>query len=203
MSSPGGQTSGMTGHQRGLGRAGVDKVGHPADLPPGLPRDDPGGRATRGSPPVASRAAPGPPRDRATPGRRDTPRLPARKIIRSRQPAERHHDLHHAATHGPARDNTMTKTGKGITTEPHHTRQRRSRSTPGPLLGRRTSGSIEKLWRSSQSIPPGQYPCLPRPPQVAKCGADELACKPDPVHRAPCGVPAGGHPSRPAGAGRL
>ena len=33
--------------------------------------------------------------------------------------------------------------------------------------------------------------------------ADELACKPDPVHRAPCGVPAGGHPSRPAVAGRL
>src|SRR5918997_4501287 len=34
-------------------------------------------------------------------------------------------------------------------------------------------------------------------------GADELACKPDPVHRAPYGVPAGGHPSRPAVAGRL
>lgn len=34
-------------------------------------------------------------------------------------------------------------------------------------------------------------------------GADELACKPDPVHRAPCGAPAGGHPSRPAVAGRL
>jgi len=34
-------------------------------------------------------------------------------------------------------------------------------------------------------------------------GADELACKPDSVHRVPCGVPAGGHPSRPAVAGRL
>jgi hypothetical protein len=33
--------------------------------------------------------------------------------------------------------------------------------------------------------------------------ADELACKPDPVHRTPYGVPAGGHPSRPAVAGRL
>jgi hypothetical protein len=39
--------------------------------------------------------------------------------------------------------------------------------------------------------------------QVAICGADELAYKPDPVHRAPCGVPADGHPSRPAVTGRL
>jgi hypothetical protein len=36
-----------------------------------------------------------------------------------------------------------------------------------------------------------------------RIGADELACKPDSVHRAPCGIPAGGHPSRPAVAGRL
>jgi hypothetical protein len=34
-------------------------------------------------------------------------------------------------------------------------------------------------------------------------GADELACKPDPVCRAPRDVPDGGHPSRPAVAGRL
>jgi hypothetical protein len=33
MPSPGGQVSGMTGHQRGRGWAGVDRVGHPADLP--------------------------------------------------------------------------------------------------------------------------------------------------------------------------
>ena len=30
-----------------------------------------------------------------------------------------------------------------------------------------------------RDIPPGQYPCLPRPAQVAKRWADELACKPD------------------------
>jgi hypothetical protein len=36
-----------------------------------------------------------------------------------------------------------------------------------------------------------------------RLGADELACKPDPVRRAPLGSPAGGHPSRPAVAGRL
>ncbi len=32
---------------------------------------------------------------------------------------------------------------------------------------------------------------------------DELACKPDPVPVAPCGAAGGGHPSRPAVAGRL
>ena len=41
MPSPGGQISGMAGHQR-AGLGWVDRVGHPVDLPPGLPHGDPG-----------------------------------------------------------------------------------------------------------------------------------------------------------------
>jgi hypothetical protein len=35
MPSPGGQTSGMASHEHCCGRAGVGRVGHPADLPEG------------------------------------------------------------------------------------------------------------------------------------------------------------------------
>jgi hypothetical protein len=42
MPSPGGQISGMAGHQRGPRLGRVDRVWHPIDLPPGLPRGDPG-----------------------------------------------------------------------------------------------------------------------------------------------------------------
>src|SRR4051812_48474358 len=40
-------------------------------------------------------------------------------------------------------------------------------------------------------------------PLRTRLGADELACKPDPVPRSPCGFRGGDHPSRPAVAGRL
>ncbi|MCA1695947.1 MAG: hypothetical protein LC749_15155, partial [Actinobacteria bacterium] len=60
--SPGGQISGMAGHKHGLaGR--VDRVGHPVDLPPGLPRGDPGTELTEvaagrieGCPRIAARS---------------------------------------------------------------------------------------------------------------------------------------------------
>jgi hypothetical protein len=105
MPSPGGQVSGMTGHQRERDWAGVGRVGDPADLPRGATTRRPGGRATRGSPPVTSSAAPVPPRGWATPGRRDAPRLPARKITCG-QAAEGHHGPQRAATR------TGTDTGR-------------------------------------------------------------------------------------------
>ena len=57
--------------------------------------------------------------------------------------------------------------------------------------------------RTIENIAPVQRQYSAPPALVPRCGADELACKPDPVHRVPCGVPADGHPSRPAVTGRL
>ncbi len=66
---------------------GVDRVWHPVDLPQGY-HTAPRGQSYASSSPVTSRAAPGAPRGRATPGRRDATRAPACKIIRGRRAAE-------------------------------------------------------------------------------------------------------------------
>ena len=79
----------------------------------------------------------------------------------------------------------------------------RTRSTLGAVTGPSNVEKCRETSRSSESLPPDQPRYILRLAQAVKCGADELACKPDPVHRAPCGIPAGGHPSRPAVAGRL
>ena len=55
----------------------------------------------------------------------------------------------------------------------------------GPSQGRRTSGSFEKPGETAGAF---LQECVRPLAQVVTCGADELACKPDPVHRAPCGV---------------
>ena len=72
--SPGRQVSGMAGQ---WARYGLVGRGAASRRPPrGLPRDDPGAELyeVRRD---ASRAAPGPPRGRATPGRRDAARAPS------------------------------------------------------------------------------------------------------------------------------
>jgi hypothetical protein len=60
------------------------------------------------------------------------------------------------------------------------TNARMQRSVLGPSLGRRTS-KCRETWRSSESVPPIQLRRITLVGLGARCGADELACKPDPV----------------------
>ena len=70
----------------------------------------------------------------------------------------------------PARAETSTE---------HYPRQQRTRSTTGPSLGRRTSGSIEKPGEAARALLLVSSDASPRLTQVAKSGTDELAHKPD------------------------
>jgi hypothetical protein len=162
-------------------RARLDRMragcGIPSTSPRGYHTTTRGQRDTR-PPPVASRAAPGSPRGRATPGRRDATRVPASKIIRDRSVSRNLSRPPGTPPHGPTWNRTMIKYLQGDRHRARTTRGNDGKETPGPALGRRTSGSIENAWRSSESIPPSQPRRVRR---LAKCGADELACKPDPV----------------------
>jgi hypothetical protein len=66
------------------GSVGVGWVWHPADLPEGY-HAAPRGQAWQPRPAVGRDAAPGEPRGRAMPGRRDATRLPAFKIVNGYQ----------------------------------------------------------------------------------------------------------------------
>jgi hypothetical protein len=85
--SPGGQVSGMAGHDRCCGWAEVGRVWHPLDLPEGYHTPARGqSRTTHAQ--VPSRAAPGLACGRAVPGRGDATRLPACKRHQWSRPGE-------------------------------------------------------------------------------------------------------------------
>jgi hypothetical protein len=69
--------SSATGRPRRAGRPPGWRGASSRRPPRGLPHGDPGAELGRRRPAVASRAAPGPPRGRALPGRRDDARAPA------------------------------------------------------------------------------------------------------------------------------
>ncbi len=144
MPSPGGQTSGMTGHQRWRGWAGVDRVGHPADLPPGLPRGDPGAEL---------------PEDR----RRSRQRLPpGRRVVGLRQAD--------GMPHSPqrARSSVVIRQHKRITTSntPPHEPTRPKREKIRPSTGRQTSSHVrtqQGTTRTNQQLKAGQSSDRRRP----------------------------------------
>jgi hypothetical protein len=77
----------------------------------------------------------------------------------------------------------------------------RTRSTLGAVTGPSNVEKCRETSRSSESLPPDQPRYILRLAQAVKCGADELACKPDPVapqaHDQPHGAP-GHHVKRSA-----
>jgi hypothetical protein len=79
----------------------VGWVWHPVDLPEGY-HTAPRGQAWRARPAVGRDAAPGEPRGRAMPGRRDATQLPACKIVSGCRASERRHDTrrHRVTTPG-------------------------------------------------------------------------------------------------------
>ena len=69
----------MAGHKNRCGWAWAGRVWHPAGLPKGY-HTTAQGQSHMTHAPVPPRAAPGPPRGRAAPGRRDAPRATTCKI---------------------------------------------------------------------------------------------------------------------------
>jgi hypothetical protein len=82
MPSPGGQISGMADTSAKPGAVGVAGCGVPPTSSRGY-HAAPRGHAWQARPAVGTNGAPGAPRGRAMPGRRDAPRLPACKISAS------------------------------------------------------------------------------------------------------------------------
>ena len=134
--SPGGQASGMAG------------CVIPSSSPWATTRR-PGGRAERGWPTVTSRAAPGPPRGRALPGRRDDARAPAWSrstgrvgIRKASAQAARDRTRRHGPAWRPARTASVSGSPTPASTfTPKRSLVRSQYRPPAPDGGRAASGT--------------------------------------------------------------